>query len=71
MPSKEWLEKEITISREEMADIVSRQIARASTLALLTGSIKFADEIQELLMQYSARVCAEMFGDDEELEVGE
>lgn len=70
MPSKEWLEKEITISREEMADIVSEQIAHASTLALLTGGPKFADGVKELLMQYSASVCAEMFGEDE-LEVDE
>ena len=70
MPSREWLEKEITISREEMANIVTRQIAHASTLALLTDSAKFAAEVQELLMEYSARVCAEMFGEDE-LEVEE
>lgn len=70
MPSKEWLEKEVTISREEMAEIVSQEIASAVELAMLTGSEKFANQVQELLLHFAAMVCAEMFGEDE-LEVDE
>lgn len=61
MPSKEWEETTVTISRGELADIIAREMARVTTAAKFVGDEPFEKIIRELLIEYSACVASEIF----------
>ena len=67
MPDKKWLEKEVTISREQMGTVLSKNIVgvkramerRSMDKELIAG-------IEMLLTDFSAQVAAEIFDEEEE-----
>lgn len=70
MPSREWLEETTTISREEAGRIVTEAIARVMIAAeKAKGNKDLNEQIQELLMVFSADILSEMFPENEDLEV--
>lgn len=71
MPSKEWEEETTTISRGELADIMSEELNRVMRAAHVVGGHGFAREVENLLIEYSARIGAAVFKDfvDDEEEV--
>lgn len=63
MPSKEWEEETTTISRGELADIMSAELNRVLNAAHIVGGHGFAREVEELLIEFSARIGAAVFKD--------
>lgn len=63
MPSKEWEEGTTTISRGELADIMREELNRVLAAAHVVGGHGFAREVENLLIEYSARVGAAVFKD--------
>ena len=63
MPSKEWEEGTTTISRGELADIMRAELNRVLAAAHVVGGHGFAREVENLLIEYSARVGAAVFKD--------
>lgn len=72
MPSRDWLEQEVTISRDELGMIIAKEIANVMDAA---KAANFGDKmtymLHELLVDYSASVATQIFSkveDDEEEE---
>lgn len=68
MPSREWLEQEVTISRNELGEIIAREIMGVMKAANLVGDKDLAKFINELLVEYSASVATAIFKKAEEEE---
>lgn len=73
MPSEKWEQEEVTVTRRIMADITARKSYEIVKLAFeSTRDENFANDIKELLLEFSTRVCCEMFeGVREEIEVSD
>lgn len=63
MPSKKWEEGTTTISRGELADIMSEELHRVLAAAHVVGGHNFAREVENLLIEFSARIGAAVFKD--------
>ena len=72
MPSKKWLEKEVTISRDEFSGVIAKETRKVLAIAELVNE-DMADTLKELLCIFSACVGTAIFGneDTDELEVEE
>lgn len=66
MPSREWLETEVTISRAELGDIIAREIAEVVKAAEVVNDDPLTDMIKNLLVEFSASVASEIFKKAEE-----
>lgn len=73
MPSEKWEQEEVTVTRRMMAEIVTRETHKMVQLALAsTNDEKFADRVKEVLLDFSASICCEMFDSaSEEIEVSD
>ena len=72
LPSKEWREGTVTISREELGAIISNNIKDVLKAAAATGDRDLFNLIKELLLTYSAAVATDVFkplGDEDSLEI--
>ncbi len=63
MPNKEWEEGTTTISRGELADIMSEELNRVLAAAHVVGGHGFAREVENLLVEFAARIGAAVFKD--------
>ena len=63
MPSKKWEEETTTISRGELADIMSTELNRVLAAAHVVGGHGFASKLEDLLIEFSARIGATVFKD--------
>lgn len=63
MPSKEWEETRVTISRKELAEIVSNEMACICKAADAVGDVTLKSFLKELLLEYSANIASEIFKD--------
>ena len=70
MLNKEWEEGTTTISRGELADIMCAELNKVLNAAHIAGGHDFAREVENLLIEFSARIGAAVFKDyvDEEEE---
>lgn len=71
MPSRDWLEQEVTISRDELGMIIAKEIANVMEAAKATNlGDKMTKMLHELLVDYSASVATQIFSkvEDEEEE---
>lgn len=66
MPSREWLDEQVTVSREEFGHIIASNIADIMNVAdgVCTDS-ELNDLIKNLLMEFSASVAVDLFEKDE------
>ena len=63
MPNKKWEEGTTTISRGELADIMSAELDRVLVAAHVVGGHGFAREVENLLVEFAARIGAAVFKD--------
>lgn len=63
MPNKEWEEGTTTISRGELADIMSTELNKVLNAAHVVGGHGFAREVENLLVEFAARIGAAVFDD--------
>lgn len=71
MPSRDWLEQEVTISRDELGMIIAKEIANVMEAAKAANlGDKMTNMLHELLVDYSASVATQIFSkvEDEEEE---
>lgn len=71
MPSRDWLEQEVTISRDELGMIIAKEIANVMGAAIQANlGDKMTKMLHELLVDYSASVATRIFSkvEDEEEE---
>jgi hypothetical protein len=61
MANKEWEEETTTISRGELADIMSEELHRVLAAAHVVGGHGFAREVENLLVEFAARIGATVF----------
>ena len=67
MPDKKWLEKEVTISREQMGTVLSKNIVGVRRAMEKRGMDKeLISGIEMLLTDFSAQVATEIFDEEEE-----
>ena len=66
MPTREWLETEVTISREELGDIIAREMATVIQAAVIVGDSELTKLIKNLLLEYSSSLATEIFKKAEE-----
>ena len=70
MPSKDWEETKVTISRKELADIISKEIVCVLAAANEVGDNELTKMVKDLLLEFSASVASEIFKDTtDEIEV--
>ena len=69
-PSKEWREGTVTISREELGQIISNNIQDVLKATAATGDRDLFNLIKELLLAYSAAVATDVFKPIEDEESG-
>ena len=68
--SEEWQTKEVVINRREYADIVTREIACVLGAAKMAGVKESTyDLIRELFLSFVASVGAEIFQEEDEVEI--
>ena len=69
MTQKDWESAKVTISRGDLANIFSAEMNKVVRAAHIAGGHKFAEQIEDLLVEYSAKVGATVFADfvDEDL----
>lgn len=67
---REWLDAEITISREELGRIMGREIAQVVDAAEVVFGKSKAEQLKDLFNMFAAEVCTEIFKklEDEERE---
>ena len=67
MPDEKWLKTTVTISREELADIISSEINEVLVVAKLTDESLF-DLFKDFLPEFTARIASRVFheADNEE-----
>ena len=63
MPSKDWEETKVTISRKELADIISKEIVCVLAAANEVGDNELTKMVKDLLLEFSASVASEIFKD--------
>ena len=61
MPSREWREGRVEISREQFGTIIAKEMADVVTIARSLGDKALADFIKEMLTEFSANVAVEVF----------
>lgn len=66
--SREWLDAEVTISREELGRIMAIEIAAATAAAKETNGKEFAAFVKGLFEMFTAEVGTEVFKKLEEEE---
>lgn len=65
-----WKKGTVTITREEYGTIVRKEMNTVVTLAKKTGiDNQLTQLLEELLIEFSARVAASVFNDERTLEV--
>ena len=61
MPSREWREGKVEISRDQFGNIVAKEMADVVTIARSLGDEALANFIKEMLTEFSANVAVEVF----------
>ena len=61
MPSREWREGKVEISREQFGTIIAKEMADVVTIARSLGDEALANFIKEMLTEFSANVAVEVF----------
>lgn len=61
MPSREWREGKVEISREQFGTIIAKEMADVITIARSLGDKALADFIKEMLTEFSTNVAVEVF----------
>lgn len=59
--TKEWLEGEVTISREELGEIIAKETYKVAKTARAIGDQRLSGLLCELLMEFGACVATEIF----------
>lgn len=71
MPSREWREGKVEISREQFSTIITQEMADIVTIARSLGDEALANFIKEMLIEFSANVAVEVFKSLDEQEEAE
>ena len=61
MPSREWREGRVEISREQFGTIIAKEMADVVTIARSLGDEALTNFIKEMLTEFSANVAVEVF----------
>ena len=67
MPDEKWLKTTTTISREELADIISDEINEVLVVARLTDESLY-DLFKDFLPEFTARIASRVFHEGEPTE---
>ena len=70
MPDEKWLKTTTTISREELANIISDEINQVLVLAHLTDEALY-DLFKDFLPEFTARIASRVFHEEDAKEEGE
>ena len=63
MPSKDWEETRVTISRKELGEIIAKEMVCIARAADAVGDAELKSFLKALLLEYSANIASEIFKD--------
>ena len=63
MPSKDWEETRVTISRKELSEIIAKEMVCITQAADAVGDAELKAFLKALLLEYSANIASEIFKD--------
>ncbi len=61
MPSKDWEETRVTISRKELGEIIATEMASVVKAADAVGDMELKRFLIEFILEYSANIASEIF----------
>ncbi len=61
MPSKDWEETRVTISRKELGEIIATEMVSVIKAADAVGDMELKRFLKEFILEYSANIASEIF----------